>query len=170
MTSRILLAVEDATLPTSNPAGGPTKITSSGGAVANGPVVTYQILTFNDTTDQHAMWAFRLPDDYLSGGTVTILWGHAANTGNVIWKAGAELIVPAGVVVSASSYNAADVAAAVAVPATIGQEKETSIALTMTGALAGAWCSVFVGRDADAGGDTATGNANLLAVQFSYTS
>jgi len=170
-TSRILLDPTTALLPTSNPAT-LTKITSSGGAVANGPVVTYNVLDFSDSVDQAAMWGFRLPDDYLSGGTLTLLWYHSvATAGNIIWKGGVELVTPSSGVVPASSYNAADVAAAVAVPGTVGQFKETSIALTMTGAAAGRYASLFLGRDADAGGDTATGGVGrVLGAQLSYTS
>lgn len=168
-TSRVLLIPEDAVLPTANPAT-LTKVTSSGGPVANGPFVTYNVLAFDQTTDQHAMWNFRVPDDYLSGGTLTLLWGAAVNTGNVIWLAGAELMDPNSTVTSSSVYNAADSAGAIGTPATVGQFKETGIALTMTGASPGDLISVFVGRDAGAGGDTAAGNANLLAAQFSYTS
>ena len=169
-TSRILLDLESATLPTANPAT-LTKVTSSGTPPTNAPVLTYNGLDYSDSTDQAAMWNLRLPDDYLSGGTLTFLWSHtAATSGSVIWKAGAELVVASAGGVDAASYNAADAAAAVTVPGTVGQFKETSIALTMTGAVAGAFCGVFLGRDADAGGDTATGGVGrILAVQLAYT-
>lgn len=168
-TTRVLLVPEDGVAPTTNPAT-LTKVTSGGAAVTNGPVLTYNVLEFNDTTDQHYMWNFRIPDDYVSGGTITLTWGHVANTNNVIWKAGAKPCDASSTVVSSASYNNADAAAASPVPGTIGQFKETSITLTMTGASPGDFLALFVGRDADAGGDTAVGNARLLCVQFSYTS
>jgi hypothetical protein len=170
-TSRILLDPGDAALPTSNPAT-LTKITSTGTPPANAPTLTYNVLEFNDATDQHGMWNFRLPDDYLSGGTITLLWGHSvAVAGNVIWLAGVELLSQLTTSVAAALYNAADSSGAVAVPGTANAFKETSIALTMTGAVAGAFCALFVGRDANAAGDTATGGVGrILAVQFSYTS
>lgn len=169
-TSRVLLVPEDGVAPTTNPAT-LTKITSGGAAVTNGPVLTYNVLEFNDTTDQHYMWNFRIPDDYVSGGVLTLTWGAAsATTNNVIWKAGARPCDPSSTTVSSASYNNADAAAASPVPGTAGQFKETSITLTMTGATPGDFLALFVGRDADAGGDTAVGNARLLSAQFSYTS
>jgi hypothetical protein len=171
MTTRILLEPGNAVLPTSNPAT-LTKVTSGGAAPSNAPVLTLNVLEFSDSTDQAAMWAFRLPDDWISGGTITLLWSHtAATSGNVAWKAGAELLGPLTAAFSSAAYNAADAATAVSVPGTVGMHRETSIGLTMTGAAAGALCALFVGRDADAGTDTATGGvARLLAAQFSYTS
>jgi hypothetical protein len=169
-TTRILLPNEEAVLPTSNPAT-LTKVTGTGTAPTNAPVVTANKLTFDQTTDQTGMWTFRLPSDYLSGGSVFIKWSADVNTGAVIWKAGIAAIVD-GVtnLLSVAAFNAADLSATVTVPGTIGFTTETSWGLTATGVLASQLVCVFIGRRAGAAGDTAAGNANLWAAEFEYTS
>lgn len=168
-TTRILLPVEYATLPASNPATRST-ITSGGVATTNTPAVTYQQLAFNDTTDQTAQWTFRLPADYLSGGSIFIKFGAAANTGNVVMKAGQAASTDGSTAWPNAVFAAGDLSATTAVPGTVGQTKELSWALTMTGVAANRLITLFLGRDADNAADTAVGNVNVIAVEFEYTS
>jgi hypothetical protein len=131
--------------------------------------VNFKRLAFDPSTDQHCMWQFAVPANYISGGTVTLDWGSANTSGNVIWLAGLMVAGTSGNVLS-SAYLNADTSAATAVPGTSGFRQETSIALTTTGMAAGLFASLFVGRDANAGGDTAAGNAWLFGAVLSYTS
>lgn len=168
-TTRIWLAPGDATLPSANPATLAT-VTSSATATTNTPKPTFKHLVFDQSTDQHAMWSLPVLDDYLSGPTVKVFWGAAPTSGNVIWLAGLMAGVASSTDLDASTFLAADAASAVAVPSTSEQFKTTSIACTATGVAAGGFISVFVGRDADAGGDTAAGDAYLVGAVLSYTS
>lgn len=170
-TTRYILVLEDAVLPTSNPAGGPTKVTSSGTPPSNAPAATYNKLTFDQTTDQTCEWTFRLPADYVSGGSVFIKWTADVNSGAVVWKGGAAPTLNSSTnIVSGTTFNAADLSATVTVPGTVGLVLETSWALTMTNVVAGCLLTLFVGRRAGAAGDTAAGTANIWAAEFEYSS
>jgi hypothetical protein len=171
-TSRILLPVKDADLPTSNPAvrPAPPGITSSAVATANTPKPTYQQLQYNQSTDQFAMWTFRMPADYQSGGLVVVKLGAAVNAGNVVMSGGIDPSVDGSTLFPASVFNACDVSVATAVPASIGQTLDLSWALTMTQVQGSRLCTVFIGRRASIAGDTAAGDAYVLAAGFEYTS
>lgn len=171
-TGRIVLPVAGGIAPdgtgTGNNAAGPEKVVSSGSQTSNTPKLSYIQLTFDQSTDEHWEWAFPLPADYVSGGVLRLTWGAKVTTGNVIWKAGIKASVLSSVDMDAAVYLAADVSSATAVPGTVGISKETTITLTVTGLAATTPVSVFVGRDADAGGDTAAGDACLVGVVFEY--
>lgn len=173
-TSRFALPVPAPILPdgtgTGNNPAPYEKVVSSGTQTTNTPKVTYYQHLFDASTDESVGWVFQLPGDYVSGGTVRLLWGAKVTTGNVTWKAGVEVGDPSSTDMDAATYNAADAAAASAVPGTVGHYKETTIALTMTGASALDLVVLFVGRDADAASDTASGDATLVAATFDYTS
>lgn len=173
-TSRLILPVPAPFVPDGSGSGnapaGWEKIVSPTAQTTNTPKLTYYHNLFDPATDEHVMWTFQLPGDYASGGTVRLLWGSKVTTGDVLWKAGIEIADPSSTDIDAATYNAADTAAASTVPGTVGQYKETTIALTMTGATAGDWVGLFVGRDADAAGDTAAGDACLVAASFEYVS
>jgi hypothetical protein len=173
-TSRLPLAVPGNVAPdgsgTGNIPAAPEKVVSTGTQTTNTPKLSYVQLLFDQSTDEHWMWAFPLPGDYVSGGTVRLLWGAKVTTGNVIWKAGINSTDLSSEDMDAAVFVAADAAAASAVPGTVGHVKETTIALTVTGLTATEPVVVFVGRDADAGGDTAAGDAALVGLTFEYTS
>lgn len=168
-TQRILLAIKDADLPTSNPAVRPAAITSSATATANTPKPTYTQLQYNKDTDQFAEWTFRMPVDYLSNGLVVVKLASAVNSGNVVMSGGIAPSVDGSTLVPAGVFNACDVSATTAVPGSIGQTLELSWALTMTNVLGGRLCTVFIGRRASIGADTAAGDAYVLAAGFEYT-
>lgn len=147
----------------------PEKVISSGAQTSNTPKLSYYHLLFDQSTDEHWMWSFRLPSDYASGGAVVLTWGAKVTTGNVIWKTGINSIDPSAEDADAAVFNAADLSSATAVPGTTEHLKETSISLTVTGLAAGELVILFVGRDADNGSDTAAGDATLAAVTFTYT-
>jgi len=142
---------------------------SSGVQTANTPKVAYSQLLFDQATDEHWLWQFRIPQNYGSGGSVKLTWGAKVTAGNVVWKAGIVAADPGVDNMSTSVFVAADAAAAAAVPGTVGQVTETTVTLTMTDVSAGDLVVLFVGRDADAGTDTAAGDATLVAAEFLYT-
>jgi len=142
---------------------------SSGVQTANTPKVAYSQLLFDQATDEHWLWQFRIPQNYGSGGSVKLTWGAKVTAGNVVWKAGIVAADPGVDNMSTSVFVAANTAAASVVPGTAGQVKEDTITLTMTDVSAGDLVVLFVGRDADAGTDTAAGDATLVAAEFLYT-
>ena len=170
-TSRIVLTPEVAVLPTSNPAT-LTKVTSSATATTNTPKPTYNKLEYNDSTDKHAIFNLPIPADYLSTAApvLKIWWTAAPTSGNVVWIAGLGVVVVGTTDFDASTFLAADSFGAIAVPGTAGIVKTSSVTLTATGLVAAGFASLFIGRDADAGTDTAVGNAELLGAVLEYTS
>lgn len=168
-TTRILLECEAAVLPTTAPAT-LTKVESSGAAPTNGIKVDYNKLVFLNGANKGANWNFRLPSDYVSGGSVFIKWYADATTGKVVWMGGIAPIIDSTTNVTSVSYNAADLATAVTVPGTSGLVLETSWALTVTNLAAGRFCSLFIGRQGTNASDTSANNANIIAAEFEYTS
>ena len=173
-TSYVILTVANATLPSAN-AATLVKTTSTGTPPTNAGTLTYNTLNFaQDATDVRAMWEVPLPPDYLSTPTVTIIWGHTATSGNAVLLAGCAPATIGTTDEDAASYFAADTSGAVAVPATAGVDKSTTISLTDRGSggtlAAGQVISVFVGRDADAAGDTASGTLKVRGAYLAYTS
>lgn len=176
-TSRLVLPFPGGSPPDASGAGNnpatPARVVSSGTQTTNTPKASYWSLLFDQSTDEHWEWAFPLPADYVSGGTLKLYWGAVPTSGNVIWKAGVVMGEPSSEDLDASVFVAADATAATAVPGTAGQFKETSITLTMTGAdvSGGAdFVILFIGRDADNGSDTAAGDAFLVGAVLEYTS
>lgn len=142
---------------------------STGTQTVNTPKVTRHKLLFDFATDEHWMFQFKMPGDYVSGGTLRGQIGvNAVSPGNVIMKGGA----------SESTGNrtddvflAADVSAAIAMPATANQGTEFTIGLTMTSIAANDEVILFVGRDANNASDTVNANdVELTSLNLEYTS
>lgn len=159
----VLYGIAPDTTGTGNGSARPEKVVSSAAQTANTPKASVVQLLFDSATDQHWFWCFGLPDDYAAAGELRLHWGAKVASGDIVWKAG----VARGDLDS-SAFLAADSSGAVAVPSTVGATKATTIPLTVTGVTAGATIVVFVGRDADAGSDTAAGDATLLDAFFEY--
>lgn len=141
---------------------------STGTQTTNTPKVTRYKLLFDPTTDEHWEFQFKMPDNYVSGGTLRGQIGvNAVSPGNVIMKGG----------ISESNGNrtddlflAADVSSAIAMPATANQGTEFTIALTMTNIAANDEVVVFIGRDADNGSDSVNSNdVELTSLNLDYT-
>jgi hypothetical protein len=148
----------------------PEKIKSGAAATSNCAVVYYNQLLFDPSTDQHWLWQIVIPGNWTSGGTLRLKWGSKGTTNNVVWKASQASSTDSSTDMDTSSaFAAVALSAAVAVPGTVGQTKETAIALTTTGMAANALCVLMVGRDADNGSDNSTSDAVLLGVVFEYT-
>ena len=167
----ITLPLETALFPTAL-AGTLVKTTSSGTPPSNAGTLTYNTINFtNDSNDERCMWSFTVPPNYLSTPTVTLLWGHTATSGNAVILAGLGLSVTGTTDADASAYLIADTSGAIAVPATAGIDKSTTISLTDRGAAgtlaAGQVVNLFVGRDASA--DTAAGTLKIRGGYFTFT-
>lgn len=149
---------------------GTTTTASAAAATTNAFQTRVFTLDFDQTTDENTSWQFKVPSNYVSGGTVVIQWFSTPTSGNVIWKASIYVATASSSDIDTSAaFNAVDTSGAVAVNATSGQYKTTSIALTSPGLSADKFAIVMLGRDADAGGDTAAGDARVISVALSYT-
>jgi hypothetical protein len=136
---------------------------------SNSPKASQLKLLFDPTTDEHWLFQLELPGDYASA---PVLRGKikftSATSGNAIMKAAAVATTDSSTDDDALAFGTADVSAAVAAPATQGQVIEFTIAITAALA-ANRKVLLFVGRDADNGSDTATGDVELLSLNFEYT-
>ena len=142
-------------------------VVSTGTQTTNTPKVTFLELLFDATTDEHWLFSFYMPGDYASGGTLRgAIKSATVSAGNAIMKGG---ISPQTGAVNDDIFNAVDLSAAIALPATAEQEIEFTITLTMTGVGANEHVVIFIGRDPDNASDTATGDVKLVALNFEYT-
>ena len=130
----------------------------------------HPVIEFDQSADEEAVWTeYMLP--YYGGGGVTlsILWtADGIASGNVIWDAQWELIDPNVLDIDADSFAAVQSTAAIAVPATDGFAKETTISFTngaqMDSVAASTWYRLKVRRDANHASDTAAADVQILAV------
>ena len=173
-TSRIILPIPGGVAPdgtgTGNNPATPEKVVSSGTQTTNTPKASYVQLLFDPTTDEHWLWPFELPGDYVSGGTLRLKFtnkGTAAN--NVVWKAAVAVAITGTTDLDAIVFGAA--ATANATPSTTtGIVTEVTIALTMTNAAANRQMILMVGRDPDNASDTNASDMALVGATFEYTS
>lgn len=175
-TKRIPLLLNAAETPDGTGAGNnapqPKKIVSTGAQTANAPKATETVWAFDGATDEHLMFRFILPADYVSGGTLRGKFENSSTTaGNVIWK-GAVAQMTDGTTdfdSGASVFDAVTTSGAVAAPTVVGVKTEFTIALT-GGYTAGREVTVMIGRDADAAADTLNAiDAYLSSLTFEYT-
>lgn len=138
---------------------------------ATAPGVYFLQLAFDAATEEWCCWQFRMPADYASAPVLKVQYKMAsATSGDVVWD---------GRVSATSDGDSQDVdaqdfasanTATVTVPATAGYLDEASITLTNADSLAaGDFVVVRLARAAAAGGDTASGDAELVAVALQYT-
>lgn len=141
---------------------------------ATNPKLRLAVADFDDTTDEQMAWAFRLPADYASGGTVKLqFWMASATSGNVVWSASLQAVTPG----DSTDMESLDTdgegggwsTGTEAVPGTAGYLDEASISPGMDSAAAGDLVALHIRRDADNASDTATGDARLCAVALQYT-
>jgi hypothetical protein len=165
-TATILFPVSEVTLPDgsgsgNNPAALATEI-SSGSQETNSPKVTQEVLAFDAATDEHAMWAFTMPANYGSGGTIKgKVKAASATSGSFVVKAGIAPCEDGTDDDDALVFNTVGTDT-VTVPAVQGELVEFEILLTMTNVAAGRKCVLFVGRDADNGSDNGAGDMLMV--------
>lgn len=129
-------------------------------------------LLFDDTTDEAAIWQFRIPPDY--NGTPVAKIGYSmvsATASEVDWEV-AVMCTSDGdsADVGTASFAAAATGSAT-VPGTVGYLDEVSITVTDDSCVAGDLMSIYVSTDAnDATLDDATGDRELVYFQLEYAS
>lgn len=130
-------------------------------------------LDFDTTTQESACWTAILPRAYAAGGiTVYLHWAATtATTGTIGWDVALERMSDSATDLDADSFATARTVTAATVPATSGVVSVTSVAFTdgaqMDSVSAGESFRLRVRRDVAT--DTATGDAELFAVEIKET-
>lgn len=128
-------------------------------------------LLYDASTEEEALWQFRLPANYSTSPVLKLQYAMtSAITGGVAWNAEIMAITPgdsAGV--GTSSFDSVNVGSGT-VPGTASFVQEISITLTNVDSMAANDFIAFkISRDPADAGDTATGDAELIAASFEYT-
>lgn len=127
------------------------------------------VLAFDAATDETAYWTFAAPQGFTGTVTAVITYAMAsATSGNIYWQAALEAITDGDATDTdaATSFDTANSGNG-AVPGTAGYIDQITITMTNADSVAaGDYVRLSVNRDADAGGDTATGDALLLSVEL----
>jgi len=138
------------------------------------PKKHFLTLDFDAATDEMVTFCFRMPTNYVSGGTVKILWMANATTGTARWGTALGAITPADADTPVEHAQAAASTAGTATNATEARRlNETSITIgTLDSVAAGDLCFLLVYRDADgtSGTDDLTVDAEVINVALDYTS
>ncbi len=170
-TGSVLCSIASAILPdgsTTNLAPAIQRVKSSGTA----PAPYYLQAAFDAAALEWCCWSFRMPVNYASAPVVKIQYKMAsATSGNVILLASLAAVTPGDATdVDAKVFATANTASAATVPSTAGYLDQVSIALTNDdGVAAGDFVVLRVGRDGASGSDTASGDLELVACAFEYT-
>jgi hypothetical protein len=170
-TGSILLSPLSAVLPdgsTSNLAPGMTRRQGT----QTGAKTHFVTLDFDGGGNlEGAHWAFRLPANYASGGTLLLQWMANATANAVKWQAQVGAITTADADTPLEHAFAAAATVTTNVNTTEARRlTESSITLTMDSAAAGDMIELFVFRDSADAADTCTVDAELISMEFDYTS
>jgi len=136
----------------------------------------HPVLDFDDTTDENAVFSAVMPQHYAEGG-ITVYLHYAmtsAESDNIIWSVAFERIGDQQQDIDSDGFASAQSCSATAVPGTSGNVDVISIPFTDGAQIdsidPGEAFRIKVTRDADNESDTATGDAELLAVELRETS
>lgn len=172
-TARVLLPIPGGVAPDGSGSGNtpatPEKVVSSGAQTTNSPKASYVQLLFDPTTDEHWMWAFELPGDYSSGGTLRIKYTNKGTSANQVrWKGATAIAISGTTDLDAIVFDTV-VGVSSTPNTTVGIPVEATLALTMTNAAANRMMIVMIGRDPDHADDTNASEMALIGVTFEYT-
>lgn len=133
----------------------------------------HPVLDFDTTTQETAQFSAVLPRSYSGGGiTVYIHWAATtATTGTIGWDVAFERIGTGSQDIDSDGYATAQTVTAATVPATSGNVAVSNVAVTnganIDSIAVGEAFRVRVRRDVAT--DTATGDAELVAVELKET-
>jgi hypothetical protein len=128
-------------------------------------------LLFDATTDEGAVWQFRMPNNYSSTPVLKIQYTMASATANEVEFEGAIMCVSDGDSADVGTASFSSIAVGYAtVPGTAGYPDEISITLTDDSCTAGDSVWIYLSTDSDdATNDDATGDREVINVSLSYT-
>ncbi|HEY0644576.1 MAG TPA: hypothetical protein VGD39_14215 [Nocardioides sp.] len=138
---------------------------------ASAPPPYWLELLFDASTEEQVCWSFRMPADYSSSPVLKVQYKMAsATTGGVAFEARIAAVTPGDAQdVDAKGFAAANVGTDT-VPGTAGHLDEVSITMTNADSLAaGDFVVLYLNRDPAHASDTATGDAEVVAVALTYT-
>ncbi|GIH26063.1 hypothetical protein Aph01nite_43730 [Acrocarpospora phusangensis] len=170
-TGSIPLLIAAATPPdgtTNNAAPSTQRVKTS----ASAPTPYFLQAAFDATTKEQLTWSWRMPANYASGLTVKVTYKMAsATTGGVVIEARVAAISPGDATdADAKAFGSANTSSTSTVPGTAGHEAEISLAVANNDSLApGDHVVFYLARDPGAGGDTAAGDMEIVAVSLDYT-
>lgn len=170
-TATIVLPVGSATPPDGSTGNAAPALTRIQGTETS-PKKHFLVAQFDSGTDEHLWWIFEMPQDYSSGGAVRLLWmANTASANSVVWGSQLGAVTPAD---TDTPVEHAQAAASTATTAANGTEARRLVATSITLAnldsvAAGDMVSLLVYRDADNGSDNLAADAELISVQFTYT-
>lgn len=172
-TGTVLLDIAGCVLP-DNSAGNEfaelVKVQSS----ASAPSPAFIHALFDDASNEHIMFAFRMPVNFSSAPVAKLQYKMAsATSGNVKLECAIAAVTDADAQdVDANAFATTNSSSATAVPATAGFIDEISITLSNDdGLAAGDFIIVLINRDPeDTTNDTASGDLELIAASLEYTS
>jgi hypothetical protein len=127
------------------------------------------VLTFDQTTQEQAIFGLVMPQHFAGGGIIAVLhWAaHTVSAGTIGWDVAFERVGDNFHDLDTDGFATAKVIAAVAVPGVPGNAKVTSVSFTnaeIDGIIAGDYFRTRVRRNVAA--DDATSDAHLLAVEL----
>lgn len=130
-------------------------------------------LDFDASTDESILWFFNATG-YGSGNlTVQVQWyADTASSGDVIWAAQLACITPNTDTqdIETKAFGTANTVTDSHLGTTNQRLHSADITLSNTDSIAaGDYCVLKIYRDADAGGDTLTGDASLVKLVVSYS-
>jgi hypothetical protein len=120
---------------------------------------------------ENALWHFRMPSDYASGGALKIQWqANSTSAQNCKWQAQVGAVTPADAdTVLEHAFAAAATVTTANNTAEARRLIESSITLTMDSAAAGDFITIRLFRDSADAADTLAVDAEVLMVVFEYT-
>ena len=169
-TGYISLTVTAAVLSDGSASNAAPQLKRTQGTDSN-PKKHFMVMAFDASTRENCHWAFRMPDDYASGGTLKISWmGAGASGSNVIWGAQVSATTPADADTPIEHAKSSAATVTTAGNATEARRLiESSISLNMDSAAAGDFIVITFYRDAANASDNYTSDAEVVAATFSYT-
>jgi len=172
-TSTLNLPVAAAILPDGSSGNAAPGITRRQGTEGN-PKKHFLTADFDAATDEHIWYTFRVPANYISGGTVKLLWQANATTGTCRWGTRLAAITPADADTPLEHAEAAASTVGTATNVTEARRlNESSIAIgALDSVVAGDLVYLVIYRDADgtSGTDDLAVDAELIQAAFEYTS
>lgn len=145
------------------------KLFIGAGGYTTGSITVWGIWTaiaLDPDTDEYALFDFKIPEDYLSGGTIKIVYVEL-NTGanNVVWGA---LLNHAAAGESYASNPSSDYGNTRAI-GQVNKIQEITTTLSLTSPAKGEYVTVRIKRDANHASDTYIFDWHLIGIVFEYT-
>lgn len=128
-------------------------------------------LLFDDTTDEAAVWQFRMPNNYSSDPLLKVGYSMASATSLDVEFEGAIMCISDGDSADIGTASFSTIAVATeTVPGTAGYPSEVSITLTDDSCAANDTVFVYLSTDSDdATNDDATGDREVVHATLAYT-